>query len=142
MSDVRVRAVPELLVVTEQRNVDHAELKIWLPTAMRRIAHLAARVGGIATAAELPFLEHDSAEPVFIVIFDGDPGDVAVPVEVCAPVHHESSAIAMRRDPAHREAYLRNPRRARLHPTDHEIVDSARAIYCDHDVLDFAWPIR
>jgi hypothetical protein len=146
MSGIRVRAVPDLLIVTEQRNVDQVELRIWLPTAMRRITRLADRLGGIATAAELPFLEHDSTGPVFIAIFDGDPGEAAVPVEVCAPVHRESAAIAMRRDPAHQEAYVRNPRRTRLHRADrigdYEIAEAARAIYCAGDLLDFAWPIR
>jgi hypothetical protein len=146
MSDIRVRAVPDLLLITEQRHVDQIELRTWLPAAMRRITRLADRIGGIVSAAGLPFLDHNGTGPVFIVIYDGDPAEAAVPVEVGAPVHQESTAVAMRRDPAHREAYVRNPRRTRLHRADrigdHEIADAARAIYCAGELLDFAWPIR
>src|SRR5262249_4069577 len=109
--DIQVREVPEQLVVTEQKNVDQAQLVEWLPGAMARVARAANGVGGIADSSQSWVLRAGHpVEPVFIVIYEGNPNEGPVAVEVCAPVGpggHESPAVPMRRVPAHREAYVR-----------------------------------
>jgi effector-binding domain-containing protein len=109
--EIDVRDVPELLVVTEQRNLSQAELTGWLPGAMARVA-TAAGGGGSMLSSTAPWLKRDGrpAGPVFIVIYDGNPNEGEVPVEVCAPLAAdgaEPAAAATRRLPAHREAYVR-----------------------------------
>jgi hypothetical protein len=111
MYDVQVREVPEQVVVTEQRNVDQAQLVEWLPGAMSRVAAAAEGLGGIATSAQ-PWLGRGDrpAEPTFIVIYEGNPNEGAVGVEVCAPLgdgRDEQGDVPVRRVPAHREAYVR-----------------------------------
>jgi hypothetical protein len=100
MTEIRLRDVPELRLATESRSVDQAELEAWLPGAMARVAQAA---GGPLTAATQPWLGRDTADPVFVVIYEGNPNDGPTPVEVSAPV----AAGGDRTDPAHREAYAR-----------------------------------
>jgi len=97
VEDVREREIPEQLVLTEQRHVLVEELGPWLGVAMVRQAKLAAEYGGIAG-------------PQF-VIFHGEVNqDSDGPVEICTPIDLDregSGPAAMRREPAHREAYVR-----------------------------------
>ena len=108
--DVRTREVPAQLVVTEQRMVDQKSLEGWLPGAMGRV-HKAAGTMAAGTA-EQPFLlrDHVGEEPVFIVIYEGNPNEGETPVECCTPLRDGSAApdgVATRTIPAHREAYVR-----------------------------------
>jgi hypothetical protein len=108
---IDLRDVPELLVVTEQRNVSQSELTGWLPGAMARVAAAAESLGGIASSTA-PWLGRGDRPPapVFIVIYEGNPNEGEVPVEACAPIAAEGAEpadAATRRLPAHREAYVR-----------------------------------
>jgi hypothetical protein len=108
--DVRLREVPEQAVVTEQRMVDQEALEQWLPGAMSRV-HKAAG-DAAASTADHPYLlrGHVADEPVFIVIYEGNPNDGETAVEVCAPLRAGSTPpgdAATRTIPAHREAYVR-----------------------------------
>jgi hypothetical protein len=101
MTEIKTRDVPELHVVTETRDVVQAELEAWLPGAMARV-HAAAG-GSPLTAASQPWLGRDTADPVFVVTYEGNPNEGPTPVEVCAPV----ASGGDRTFPAHREAYVR-----------------------------------
>jgi hypothetical protein len=112
MTEVKIREVPEQLVVTEQRNVNQAELVEWLPGAMARVAQSANGLGGVAQTTSMPWLLRDQSPEagVFIVIYEGNPNEGPVPVEVCAAIALDrgvSPDVATRRVPAHREAYVR-----------------------------------
>jgi hypothetical protein len=112
--DVRLREVPEQIVITEQRMVDQQELERWLPGAMARVHKAAGDVA--AGTAHQPHLlrEHVADEPVFIVIYEGNPNQGETAVEVCTPLRAGSTApagAAVRPIPAHREAYLRVTKR-------------------------------
>jgi hypothetical protein len=100
MTEIKVRDVPELRLVTESRSVDQAALEAWLPGAMARVS---AAAGDPLTADSQPWLERDTADPVFVVSYEGNPNEGPTLVEVCAPV----TAGGDRIDPAHREAYAR-----------------------------------
>jgi DNA-binding transcriptional MerR regulator len=95
--EIREREVPEQLVLTEQRHVQVQELSTWLPEAMMRLEQAAAARGR-------------TDGPIF-VIFHGEVNeDSDGPVEVCVPVdptQEPSTDTPMRREPAHREAYVR-----------------------------------
>jgi effector-binding domain-containing protein len=97
MFDVRERDVPEQLVLTEQRHVRVQELPGWITAAVGRLLQSAERYGG---------LDGDA-----FVVYHGEVNeDSDGPVEVCVPVpleHDRASDSAMRREPAHREAYVR-----------------------------------
>ena len=73
--DVRTREVPAQVVVTEQRMVDQESLERWLPGAMGRVHKAAGSIAG--GTAEQPFLLRGQAgdEPVFIVIYEGNPNE-------------------------------------------------------------------
>jgi hypothetical protein len=101
MTEIRLRDVPELRLVTETKSVDQAELEAWLPGAMARV-HAAAE-GGPLTAESQPWLDRRSADPVFVVTYEGNPNEGPTPVEVSAPV----AAGGDKTDAAHREAYAR-----------------------------------
>ncbi|MFJ6214456.1 MerR family transcriptional regulator [Streptomyces sp. NPDC092296] len=101
MFDVQEREVPEQLVLTEQRAARPEELPGWIPAATRRLEEAARRYGGVVAA---PF-----------VIFHGEVNeDSDGPVETCVPVDAdlvpaaERAAVpGLRREAAHREAYVR-----------------------------------
>jgi len=96
MFEIKERDVPDQLVLTEQRHVRVPELESWLMKAMVRLDETAERYGG-------------TSGPEF-VIFHGEVNeDSDGPVEVCAPidVREAASDAPMRREPAHREAYVR-----------------------------------
>ena len=112
--DVRTREVPAQVVVTEQRMVDQESLERWLPEAMGRV-HKAA--GSMASGtAEQPHLLRGQVgdEPVFIVIYEGNPNEGETAVECCTPLRADGAVpdgAATRTIPAHREAYVRVPKR-------------------------------
>ena len=108
--DVQTRDVPEQTVITEQRMVDQAALESWLPGAMTRV--LKAAGDAAASTADQPHLErgHVPDEPVFIVIYEGNPNEGETAVECCTPLRAGVPApadAASRAIPAHREAYVR-----------------------------------
>ncbi|WP_051367146.1 GyrI-like domain-containing protein [Hamadaea tsunoensis] len=107
---ISVRDVPALVVVTESRDVDQAGLEKWLPEAMADV-HRGAGDAAAGTA-ELAYLERGAFddEPVFVAIYEGDPHEGPVTVEVCAPLRADAAApagVPVRTVPAHREAYVR-----------------------------------
>ena len=97
MFDIQQRDVPEQLVLTEQRHVLVDQLADWLGTTMPRQAKTAAEYGGIVA-------------PQF-VIFHGEVNqDSDGPVEVCTPIDPAKASVdgaPTRREPAHREAFVR-----------------------------------
>jgi effector-binding domain-containing protein len=112
--DVQMREVPEQVVVTEERMVDQESLQRWLPGAMSRV-HKAAGDRAAGTAAQ-PYLlrGHVADEPVFIVIYEGNPNEGETAVECCTPLRAGGTApedTVTRTIPAHREAYVRVPKR-------------------------------
>jgi effector-binding domain-containing protein len=108
--DVRMREVPEQVVVTEERMVDQESLQRWLPEAMARVHKAAGDMA--AGTGEQPYLlrGHVADEPVFIVIYEGNPNEGETAVECCVPLRADGTApgdAATRTIPAHREAYVR-----------------------------------
>jgi hypothetical protein len=108
--EILLRNVPEQVVITEQRMVDQAALESWLPGAMSRV-HKAAGNAAAGTADQ-PHLQrgHVPDEPVFIVIYDGNPNQGETAVECCTPLRAGvpvPADAASRTIPAHREAYVR-----------------------------------
>jgi effector-binding domain-containing protein len=170
MSDIKLREVPEQLVITEQRNVDQAQLMEWLPGAMARVDRAADGFGGVARTSTQPHLLRNgpSDEKVFVVIYEGNPHEGPVPVEVCAPVTGpaaDATDAATRTVPAHREAYVRLTRAAATPETigaayvalerwigeqGLEMTGAPREVYwTDYssaaqtdEVCDVAWPVR
>jgi DNA-binding transcriptional MerR regulator len=88
---VAEREVPEQFVLTEQRYITSAELR-WIHDATARLSAVAARHGG-------------PAGPRFVVFHGEVTEDADGPVEVCVPVAPGVADAAVRREPAHREAY-------------------------------------
>ncbi len=163
--EIKVRDVPEQLVVIEQRMVDQAALEAWLPDAMARVLQ-AAGDANIGTGKS-PFLDRTAGpdEPVFIVIYEGNPNEGEVPVEVCTPISTEPAGVATRTIPAHREAYARVTKaivesgglgavyadsEAWVGAHGFDIAAAPRETYWtdfvaaepEDDVFDVAWPIR
>jgi hypothetical protein len=108
--DVHLRDVPEQVVITEERMVDQTALESWLPGAMSRV--LKAAGDAAAGTAEQPYLQRDHLpeEPVFIVIYEGNPNEGETAVECCTPLRAGVRApadAASRAIPAHREVYVR-----------------------------------
>ena len=89
--DVRTRDVPEQLVLTEQRHVTAAQLT-WQQEATARLLTVAGEHGG-------------PAGPRFVVFHGTPTEDTAAPVEVCVPIGSDPGGVAVRVEPAHREAY-------------------------------------
>lgn len=112
--DIQLREVPEQIVVTEQRMVDQKALEQWLPGAMSRVRKAAGEMA--AGTADQPYLlrDHVAGEPVFIVIYEGNPNEGETAVECCTPLRAGGTApdgVATRSIPAHREAYVRVEKR-------------------------------
>lgn len=105
MTDIRLRDVPELQVVSEQRSVTQPELAAWIPGAMARVADRARAAGALLGTADWPFLDRpaDPGEPVFVAVYGGNPNEGPTPVTVCATVPSGGDQTL----PAHREAYAR-----------------------------------
>jgi DNA-binding transcriptional MerR regulator len=92
---VATREVPEQVVLTEQRYVRSGELR-WIREAGARLTAVAERHGG-------------AAGPRFVVFHGEVSEDSDGPVEVCVPVAATAvvpAAVAVRREPAHAEAYV------------------------------------
>src|SRR5580693_8551338 len=98
--DVRMREVPGQVVVTEQRMVDQEALERWLPEAMARVRKAAGDMA--AGTAEQPYLlrdlrglrglrGHAADEPVFIVIYEGNPNEGETAVECCTPLRADAA---------------------------------------------------
>ncbi|MFD8592001.1 MerR family transcriptional regulator [Streptomyces sp. NPDC059637] len=97
MDEVREREVPEQVVLTEQRHVRVEELPGWIDAATKRLCGAAQAYGG-------------PAGPVFVVYHGEVDEDGDGPVEICLPVAAGDDIegdAAVRREPAHREAYVR-----------------------------------
>jgi DNA-binding transcriptional MerR regulator len=97
MYEVKERDVPEQTVLTEQRYVLVPELSGWIEAAGTRLIKAAEERGGVAG-------------PMFVVYHGAVNEDSDGPVEVCIPVSADASDsedVAVRRDPAHHEAYVR-----------------------------------
>lgn len=96
MYEIKEREVDEQFVLTEQRHIRVPELDEWLPMAIGRLDESAEEHGG-------------RAGDVFVIYHGEVSEDSDGPVEVCVPVGiaQEGSVDApMRREPAHREAYV------------------------------------
>ena len=97
MFEVYERDVPEQLVVTEQRHLLVPALSDWVGAAMGRLLRAARQCGG-------------RTGPPFVVYHGEVNQDSDGPVEICMPIDPERAAeapLATRREPAHREAYVR-----------------------------------
>ena len=97
LPDVREREVPEQLVLSERRHVPVEQLPAWIGAAMARLMKSAQRYGGVSGAP-------------FVVYYGEINEDSDGPAEACVPIdlaREESAHAATRREPAHREAYLR-----------------------------------
>ena len=97
MYEIHEREVPEQLVLTEQRHVKVPELSEWLPETIDRLIKSAEEGGG-------------PAGDVFVVYHGEVNEDSDGPVEVCVPVgagQEASSDTPARKEPAHKEAYVR-----------------------------------
>jgi DNA-binding transcriptional MerR regulator len=94
--EIQQRAVPEQLVLTEQRHVHIEQLASFIEAATIRLLKAAVRYGG-------------ALGPMFAVYHGEVNLDSDGPVEVCLPIPEQppSPEAAMRREPAHREAYVR-----------------------------------
>jgi hypothetical protein len=99
MTEITVRDVPALRVVTEVRTVDQQQLLAWLPGAMCRVG---GAPGGLDAASQ-PWLARDTADPVFVVTYEGNPNEAPTEVRVCRPVASGGDDEL----PAHREAFAR-----------------------------------
>ncbi|MEU7532363.1 MerR family transcriptional regulator [Saccharothrix sp. NPDC042600] len=154
MYEVRVRDVPEQVVLTEQRHVAQLELEEWMAAAMGRAEKAAGGFGGVS---EAPF-----------VIYHGEVNeDSDGPVEVCVPIATQSAPpnAPARVEPAHREAYVRLKKREVEYPQILSAYDAVarwvgeqglaeagapREVYWadwdaagpDDEVCDIAYPVK
>jgi DNA-binding transcriptional MerR regulator len=95
--EIRERSVPTQLVLTEQRHVQIEQLSTFIQLATIRLLKVSPRYGGVRG-------------PMFVVYHGEVNQDSDGPVEVCLPVPEQLQAgtdSALRREPAHREAYAR-----------------------------------
>ncbi len=155
MFTIQQRDVPEQLVLTEQRHVKAAELPDWIRAAGSRLTTAAAGHGGITG-------------PAFIVYHGPVSPDTESLVEVCVPIRNgQGNGVdaALRREPAHREAYVRITKAQVQFPEIQQVyraiaddleskhietTDSPREVYFkdfytarpSDEVCDVAFPIR
>jgi hypothetical protein len=96
MYEIRERDVPEQVVLAEQRHVLVPDLPDWIAAAGTRLVDAADAHGGVAG-------------PMFVIYHGEVSEDSDGPVEVCIPVRAEprDGGDVVRREPAHREAYVR-----------------------------------
>jgi hypothetical protein len=164
--DIRMRDVPEQVVVTEQRMVDQPALVEWLPGAMSRV-HEATAGAWLGTAGAGYLLRDEGNEPIFVVIYEGNPNEGSVAVEACAPLASGSGVddAPTRTVPAHREAYVRVTKgtvesgglgdvymgiEKWINDNGYEIVAAPRETYWtdfydagpDDEVFDVSFPVR
>jgi DNA-binding transcriptional MerR regulator len=98
MFEIRTREVPAQRVLTEQRHVAAEGLPRFIGEATTRLLRAAEEFGGTPGTS--------------LVIYHGEVSeDGDGPVEVCVPVEPppgaETGRVALREEPAHREAYTR-----------------------------------
>jgi DNA-binding transcriptional MerR regulator len=95
-AEIRLRDVPEQLLLTEQRHLPVEQLPSWIGAAMTRLMTSASTHGGVA------------GHP-FVVYYGEVNEDSDGPAEACVPIDlaQEPADAAARREPAHREAYVR-----------------------------------
>ena len=113
--NIQVRDVPGQIVASERAVKRQDELEAWLPGAMSRVAQVAIDRGGSAGTdiQTYPNRGEFAPEPVFIVIYDGNPADGPMTVEVTAPIiptddaAMTSAGMELRHVPAPREAFVR-----------------------------------
>jgi hypothetical protein len=154
MFTIQQRDVPEQLVLTEQRHLKAAELPDWIRAAGGRLTRAAAGHGGITG-------------PAFIVYHGLVTADSESLVEMCLPVRTENGngAEGIRREPAHREAYVRITKAQVQFPEIQQVyraiakdleskhietTDSPREVYFTDffaakptdEVVDVAFPVR
>ncbi|MGC4107346.1 MAG: GyrI-like domain-containing protein [Thermomicrobiales bacterium] len=168
---ITLRDIPPMVVAFEFAERHVHELPEWMPGAMSRVYQAADALGGVMRTDALPYLDRSqfAPEPVFIVIYDGNPEHGAMRVEVTAPVVGVAPDAAASNDaliafPSHREAFVRL-KRSQAEPADlgkayeaverwaldhgYEIAAAPREVYwtdfmgaSPHDeVCDIAWPI-
>ena len=96
MYEIQERDVPEQIVLAEQRHVLVPDLPDWIAAAGMRLVGAADAHGGVAG-------------PMFVIYHGEVSEDSDGPVEVCIPVRAEprDGGDVLRREPAHREAYVR-----------------------------------
>lgn len=155
MFEVQQRDIPEQTVITEQRHVLQPELSGWLQESIGRLVGIASeRFGGVV-------------DPVFVIYHGEVNNDSDGPVEVCVPISAASSAdgVAIRKEPAHHEAYARITRAQVEFPqilsaydavsqwvtrNGHSLAGSPREVYFadfmsagpNDEVADIAYPMR
>jgi DNA-binding transcriptional MerR regulator len=97
MFDVKEREVPDQTVIFEQRHILQPELSGWLEDCIGRLYGIAGRRLGGPVA------------PVFVIYHGEVNQDSDGPVEVCVPVSagNAGADVAMRKEAAHHEAYVR-----------------------------------
>ena len=127
MFSVQLRDVPEHHVVVERGTVAQAELSEYLKGAMARVHARAQEHGGVAGTTAWPYLHRDDRpdEPVFFVVYHGNPNEGPVLVETCAPVRTEGADIVSQ--PAHREAFVRLTRAQTAPPLIGEAYQAVEA---------------
>jgi hypothetical protein len=126
---VATREVPEQVVLTEQRYVRSGELG-WIREAGARLTAVAGRHGG-------------PAGPRFVVFHGEVSEDSDGPVEVCVPVAAtavDPAAVAVRREPAHTEAYIPVVRGHFEAPQILSVYDAARRWVRERGLLVTAPP--
>lgn len=169
--EIALRDVPEMVVAFEFAERHAHEMPEWLPGAMGRVYQTADALGGVARTDALDYLDRAqfAPEPVFIVIYDGNPEHGAMRVDVTAPVIGIDFLSAEKNDsllhfPAHQEAFVRL-KRSQADPADlgkayaaverwildqgHKVAAAPREVYytdfmgasANDDVCDIAWPI-
>jgi hypothetical protein len=115
MFEIHERDVPEQLVLTEQQHVLVQDLPRWQRSAIDRLMESAREYGGMSGP--------------FFIIFHGEVSERSDgPVEVCVPISPaEAGAMnpTLRRDPAHREVYVRVTRSQFEYP---EILSAYTAV--------------
>jgi DNA-binding transcriptional MerR regulator len=99
LDDVSERHVSEQSVLTERRHVAVEELPGWIGAALGRLMRSARRYGGVAGSP-------------FVVYYGEINEDSDGPAEACVPIDpaqadRVTTGGAMRREPAHREAFVR-----------------------------------
>ena len=97
MVEIQEREVPEQLVLTEQRHTTVEGLSSWIGDATMRLWKTADQHGGVAG-------------PMFVIYHGEVNQDSDGPVEVCLPIGLGQEGVteaATRKEPAHREAYVR-----------------------------------
>lgn len=152
MVDIETREVPDQQVLTEQRHTTVDGLTDWIGEGFGRLMQAADAAGGVTGAA-------------FVVFHGQVDEDSDGPVELCVPVAGAlGPGVAARVEPAHREAFLRIPKRQVEFPQilgayeqveqwvrehGHVPAGPPREIYFtdfmaagpDELVCDIAWPI-